>query len=190
MNKRVFALVFVLVIAGGFCVIGAQQAASQQKPAVTRSSAATEKHEVYPPFYTYTGKYYGFITSTKDIRLGRKATPEQIKKSVAEGARYVFTPGRMELEPQEKAAAFAGQQVWLTGSVTTQKYGTGPTSDETIHGYGAGDGTVTSRWETLKIISIVPTKYDDLYSNMPAREENSASISVEEVKEGYVAPAQ
>jgi len=182
MNKRVLALVFVLVIAGGFCVVGAQQ-----KQAPVRSSAATEKHEVYPPFYTYTGKYYGFITSTSLLRRGNKVTPEEVRKSVAEGARYVFSPGRMELDPQEKAAPFAGQQVWLTGSITTQKYGTGPTSDETIHGYSAGDGTVASRWETLKIISITPTKRDDLYADFQ-REGNSASISVEEVHENYVKP--
>jgi len=98
-RKGMGAIFFVLLIAGGLNVW-----------------AATET--------TYRSKWYGFITSTEDVDKRKNVTADEIKKSVAEkGAKYVLYNGLiipyLRLEPQDKAAEFAGRQVWVHGSMTS-----------------------------------------------------------------------
>jgi hypothetical protein len=162
MSTRPFGAGFVLaffsafLIGGGFCAVVAQQKGAPAKP------------EVGPDPYTYTGKFYGFVTSSKEAARGHDITPDEIRKSVASGGSYILLgspQGRWDLEPQEKAAPFAGQQVFMTLSVTTQKYGSGPTSDPSLDGYPAGGDRPATRRDTFKIIAVTPTTYNDAWSN-------------------------
>jgi hypothetical protein len=168
MQKPALILFSFLLTAATFALAGGQTVQSQEK------KPAEAKESQGPPPYTYTGKFYGFVTSSNELKRGYKITPEEVKKSVAEGGRYVLFnnfAGRLDLEPQEKAAPFAGQQVWLQGSITTQKYGTGPTSDPSIEGYYAGGDRPATRFEGVKIISITPTKRDDAWANFDSSTE-------------------
>ena len=73
---------------------------------------------------TYTGKWFGFITDSADVNKGHNISPDDIRKSVAtKDAKYTLInalfAGRVELAPADKVAAFAGQQVFVYGSITT-----------------------------------------------------------------------
>jgi hypothetical protein len=100
MTKRISAMFFVLLIAGGLSVF-----------------AATET--------TYTSKWYGFITSSEEIDKRKNITADEIKKSIAEkNGKYVLYNGLiipyLRLMPQDKAAAYAGKKVWVHGSITSK----------------------------------------------------------------------
>ena len=136
--------------------------------AFAQKAEVAPKAETGPPWYTYTAKYYGFVTSSTEARRGHNITPDEVRKSVAAGGTYVLLgspEGRRDIEPAEKAAPFAGQQVFMTLSVSTQKYGTGPTSDPSIEGYPAGGDRPAPRRDTYKIISATPTTYNDAWAN-------------------------
>jgi len=160
MSKRIGAALFALLIAGGFYAVGAQQTTSPQK------------EEGYVP-YTYTAKFYGFVTSSMDIRQGYKATPEAIRTNVAEkGARYMLYnahDGRIALDfPPEKLAPFAGQRVYVYGSTIRSTYGSGPSaSDAASGGFAGGGNEARAPMNTLKVISITPTDHKDTYDNYP-----------------------
>ena len=156
------AALFVLLLAGGICVVGAQPVNAQQK--------AAPKEEGAPPDFTHVAKYYGFVTCTTVARQGRSVTPDDIRKCAAAGGRYILVGspgGRKEIQPQEKAAPFAGQQVFMTLSVTSHRYGTGPTSDPSIEGYYAGGDRPATRVDAYTIIKIEPTQYNDAWSDVP-----------------------
>jgi len=110
------------------------------------------------------------VTSSTEVRRGHNITPEEVRKSVAAGGRYILlgSPGgRKEVSPQEKAAPFAGQQVYMTLSVTSHRYGTGPTSDPSIEGYYAGGDRPATRVDTFTIVKVEPTVYNDAWKNVP-----------------------
>ena len=143
--------------------------AQNQAPGTGQARAAVSaKPEMGPPPYTYTAKYYGFVSCNTQARRGRNITPDEIRSCVAAGGKYILLgspEGRRDIEPAEKAAPFAGQQVFMTLSVTTQRYGSGPTSDPSIEGYPAGGDRPMPRRDTYKIISVTPTEYNDAWAN-------------------------
>ena len=142
MRNRVLAVLSVILIAGGFSVAGAQQ--------TTRLKTATDP----TPSWTYKGQWYGFVTCSRLIRQGNRATADEIKKCIADGGVYILAGGgRLDLAPPEKAAQYAGQQVLLTGTMTSTRYGTGPTSDPSIEGLYAGGDRPATRFQTITIIS-------------------------------------
>jgi len=110
---------------------------------------------------TYTSKWFGFITDTKDINKGRNITPDAIRKSVAEqGAKYalvndLFSGRYIELAPPEKAAPFAGQQVFVQGSITTMSL--------TKSGDGTPNAVSGGGHFTIQISSITPHVQDGIY---------------------------
>ena len=102
-----------------------------------------------------------------DVRQGYKATAEQIKKNVAEkGAAYVlYNPhaGRLGLTPPEKVAPFAGQRVFITASITSKEYGTGPTAADEIKENGGFANPERGNITTLQVVSVAPTDLRDAY---------------------------
>jgi hypothetical protein len=145
MRNRVLTAVAVVFMAGGFIAAAAQQ--------TTRLKSAEE----VTPSWTYKGQWYGFITCSKLIRQGNSATPEDIKKCIDGGGTYILAGGgRMDLLPADKAAAYAGQQVLITGTITSQRYGTGPTSDTSIEGLYAGGDRPATKFQGITIISVKP----------------------------------
>lgn len=126
-----------------------------------------------PPPFTHTAEYYGFITSNREVKRGHDITPDEVRKSVAAGGQYILLgspDGTKLIEPQEKAAPFAGQQVLVTLSLTTQKYGSGPSSDPSLEGYPRGGDRPAPRRDTYKIVSIKATPYNDAWrpENVPS----------------------
>jgi len=163
MSKRTLAALFVVLLGGAFCIAGAQRATAQQKAAPAADSG--------PPWFTHTAKYYGFVTCNTAARRGHSITADEIKKCVADGGRYILlgSPGgRKEIQPQEKAAEFAGRQVFMTLTVRSQRYGTGPTSDPSIEGFYAGGDRPATRVDAFTIVKIEPTEYNDAWSDVPA----------------------
>jgi hypothetical protein len=167
MAKRSVAAILLLLTAVLLTVSTAGVLIAQEKAAPTEYSFSGG-----PPPFTHAAEYYGFITSNREVGRGHNITAEEIKKSVAAGGQYVLlgSPGGTKLiEPQEKAAAFAGQQVFVTMSLTTQKYGSGPSSDPSLEGYPRGGDRPAPRRDTYKIISIKATAYNDAWKpeNVP-----------------------
>lgn len=153
MNKRLFLALVALIVAGGFQMVRAQQAQHAQTAKDLPSTIHVDPGYKGPPFFTYKGVYYGFLTDSKDMRLGSKATPEQVRAGVANGGRYLL--GGKEVQPAEEAAKWAGQWVKITALYTSNAYGTGPTSDPSIEGLSAGEGTMFTKYPVIKIISVV-----------------------------------
>jgi len=124
MYKRIAAMLVVLLIAGGFSFLGAQN---------RRVKALGNTYEI-------ENKWYGFVTDTTSMKSAsakgdrfsqvylkelRNVTPDQVRKNVAEGAKYalvnaLFIQRYIALEPADKVAEFAGQQVMVTGMITTR----------------------------------------------------------------------
>ena len=141
MTNRVLAICVVL-ISGGLSVASAQQ--------TTRIKKADDP----TPSWTYKGEWYGFLTCNRLQRQGNAATPEQVKKCIADGGTYILAGGgRTDLQPKEKCELYAGQQVLITGTLTSQRYGTGPTSDASIEGLYAGGDRPATKFEGVTIIS-------------------------------------
>jgi hypothetical protein len=175
MRKRILAAFLGILISGGFYVAAAQTAGSAAKKPRATSSATTKPHgrtgagsEIGDPTpsYTYKGKWYGFLTCSRLQRQGYNVKPDDVKKCVAEGGKYILSSaagGRTDVEPASKVAPFAGQQVWITGTITSTRYSTGPTSDESIEGLYAGGDRPATRFEGVEVISVQATKRDDAY---------------------------
>jgi len=137
-SKRILAALFILltlVLAGG-------------------GASVLKAREIY------TAKWYGFITDTADLNKGRNVTADQIKKSVAGGAKYALVNGiffarYIELGPADKAAPFAGQQVYISGSITT---------DSLTKGGNAVDNAISAGGVyKIDISSITPHENDGIY---------------------------
>ena len=99
MRKRVWFMLLVVLAAGSLNALGAID-------------------------LTYRSKWFGFITSSEESDRRKNITADEVRKSVAEkGAQYVLYNGLLDgylrLLPQDKAAPFAGQQVWVHGSITS-----------------------------------------------------------------------
>ena len=131
MSKRIWTTLVLLLIAGGFSIMGGQD--NRRVQSLDHS-------------YTIHNKWYGFITDTvtlKSIGTGSNSNRgdrfdldilkrnlsvpgDAIRKNVAEkGAKYVlinalFIQRYMLLEPADKVAQFAGKQVFVTGTITTR----------------------------------------------------------------------
>jgi hypothetical protein len=137
------ALLFFVSIVGVFSVAQAQ--------VTTRLKADDE----VTPAYTYKGRVYGFVTCHRLQREGNTVTPEQVRKCVSEGGKYVLhTGGRYDIKQQDKIAPFAGQQVLITAITSSRTYGTGPTRDPAVAGFYSGGDRGATRFETLDIISV------------------------------------
>ena len=130
MTNRILATAALLLLAGGFSVIGGQQ-----------TSRAT------PPGNNFVihNTWYGFITDTvtlKSIGTGSNSNRgdrfdldvlkanlsvpgDTIRKNVAEkGGKYIlinadFIQRYILLEPADKVAQFAGKQAFVTGTIAT-----------------------------------------------------------------------
>lgn len=132
-----------------------------------KTTSRSEYHGVTPS-YTYKGKWYGFITCSKMMRQGYNSKPDDIRKCVAGGGRYILynvVASRLDFSDQVKPAPFAGQQVWIVGTLTSQSYSGGPTSDPALDGFYAGGDRPATRFNEVKIISITPTTHDDAYTH-------------------------
>jgi hypothetical protein len=142
MRNRILGALSIAFIAGGFILAGAQQ--------TTRLKKADEQ----TPSWTYKGEWYGFVTCSRLIRQGNRSTPDQVKKCISDGGVYILAGGgRMDLKPADKAAQYAGQQVLITGTITSTRYGTGPTSDSSIEGLYAGGDRPATKFQEITIIS-------------------------------------
>lgn len=130
MSKHILATAGLLLLAGGFSVIGGQQ----------NKRSATADHN-----FVIHNSWYGFITDTvtlKSIGTGSNSNRgdrfdldilkanldvpgDTIRKNVAEkGGKYIlinadFIQRYILLEPADKVAAFAGKQVFVTGTIAT-----------------------------------------------------------------------
>jgi hypothetical protein len=143
MRNKLFAAITLVLIAGAFSVASAQQ--------TTRIKKSTD----VTPSWTYKGEWYGFITCNRLQRQGASSTPDQVKKCYTDGGTSILAGGgRTDLEPKEKCAEYAGQQAIVTGMMTSQKYGTGPTSDQSIEGLYAGGDRPATKFEGVKILSV------------------------------------
>src|ERR1700733_12183834 len=157
MRNRILAVLFLVFIAGGVSVVSAQR--------TTRIKKADE----LTPAWTYKGRWYGLVTCNRLQRNGHKVTPDQVKKCIADGGTYILaTPGRLDVGPPEKLAPFAGQQVYLTGILTSRQYGSGPTSDEAIEGLYAGADRPATKFNVVQVSSVTPTAYDDAMAKYSA----------------------
>ena len=124
--------------------------------------------------YTYSGKWYGFVTDSMDYARGHSITPEEVRKAVTEKkARYVlvnavfWSQRFIALEPQEKAAQFAGRQVFVYGSISTNSL-TKATSYLADSDSGSGSAAASGapagpRAWLINITSIEPHVDDSLY---------------------------
>src|ERR1700722_12613971 len=129
-RNRFLAVFFLIFMAGGLFA-----------PSSQRTTSIKKADEVTPS-WTYKGTWYGFVTCNRLLRKGHNVTPDQVKKCVADGGTYVM--GGNLITPSEQLAPYAGQQVFLTGILTSQQYGSGPTSDSAIEGlYAGGDRPAT-----------------------------------------------
>src|SRR5579872_3113811 len=108
---------------------------------------------------TYTGKWFGFITDSADINKGRNISADDIRQSVAKGAKYTLLnalfAGRVELAPAEKVAPYAGQQVFVYGSITTDSLTKG--NNAVANSVGPGGAY------TINVTSIMPHVQDGIY---------------------------
>lgn len=186
MTKRALLALLALAATSGFGVVAAQQSGQPQTSKDLPKKITVGPGYKGPPPFTYTGKWYGFITDNKDLRRGYDITPDEVKKAVAGGAHYVLynnVSGRLDVEPQEKAAQFAGQQVWIKGSITSNIYGAGATSEPSIEGYGGGDGTVATRFTGVKIDTITATVRDDAYADFKVPQATGAGIEADQLQQ-------
>ena len=88
-------------------------------------------------------------------RQGNKVTADEVKKCVAAGGSYILsTGGRFDLKPASKLEPFAAQQIFLTGTITSKTYGTGPTSDTSIEGLYAGGDRPATKFETITVLEL------------------------------------
>jgi hypothetical protein len=145
MSKRTFAVLSFIFITGVFSIAHAQ--------VTTRLKADAE----VTPAFTYKGRFYGFVTCHRLQREGNTVKPEDVKKCVSEGGRYVLhTGGRYDLKPQDKIALYAGQQVLITGITSSRTYGTGPTHDPAVDGFYSGifPSASATKFEIIDIISV------------------------------------
>lgn len=132
MSKRMVATLVLLLIAGGFSLLGGQDNGRRAKSSLNNT-------------YVIHNVWYGFITDTatlKSIGTGSNSNRgdrfdlnvlkanlsvpgDTIRKSVAEkGGKYIlinadFIQRYILLEPADKVAQFAGKQVFITGTITT-----------------------------------------------------------------------
>jgi hypothetical protein len=125
MSKRIWASLAVLLIAGGFSILAGQDGGNSRVKSLGNT-------------YSISTKWYGFVTDTTSLRAikgdrfsadvikeTRNVTADAVRKNVAAGAKYalintMFIQRYMALEPAEKVAQFAGQQVWVTGTINTR----------------------------------------------------------------------
>lgn len=134
MRNRFLLALLALFIAGGFFWASAQTG----DVSTTRVKHLSE----VTPSWTYKGHWKGFITCNRLQRDGNMTTPDQVKQCInAGGVCILIAPGfqgqgRMDLAPKDKCDEFAGQEVMITGLMTSRKYGTGPGSDPAIEGRG------------------------------------------------------
>jgi hypothetical protein len=109
----------------------------------------------------YTSKWFGYVTDSLDVNKGRNIPADVIRKSVSEkGAKYVllndlFSGRYIELMPPEKAAPFAGQQVFVSGSIKTKSL---TKSGDAVANSVSGGGRFT-----IQISSITPHVQDGIY---------------------------
>jgi len=134
MSKRIGAVFLVVLIAGAVSALGARE--------------------------TYTGKWFGFITDSVNANKGRGMSPDDIRKAVAtKGAKYILInslfAGRVELAPADKVAPFAGQQVFVYGSITTDSLTKG--NNAVANSVGPGGAY------TINVTSITPHVQDGIY---------------------------
>jgi hypothetical protein len=90
---------------------------------------------------------------------GNTVTPDQVKKCIAEGGRYILHTGnRIDLRPPDKLAAYAGQQVIVYGTMTSARYGTGPSSDPAVEGLYSGGDRPATKFQAVDVTSaqVVP----------------------------------
>jgi hypothetical protein len=143
MRNKLLPAIAVIFISAGLVVVNAQQ--------TTRLKTPDEK----TPSWTYRGEWYGFLTCNRLQRRGNTVTPEEVKNCIAEGGTYILAGGgRTDVGPKEKCEPFAGQQVLVSGTMTSQKYGTGPTSDASIEGLYAGGDRPATKFDGVTVISM------------------------------------
>ena len=139
MRKHVLAALVVLLIAGGFSALGANGT------------------------YVITDKWWGFVSDTTDVRKGTNITADEIRKSVAEkNAKYclindIYAHPYILVSPAEKIAPFAGQTVWVAGSITTRSLLKGNRYLADSDG-GGGEGAADSNAFTIVATTVTPAK--------------------------------
>ena len=132
--------------AGGFGIVAAQTTDS--------STTRIKTSKDVTPSWTYKGQWKGFVTCNRLQRQGNTVSADDIKKCIAAGGTYILAGGgRTDIQPKEKAEQYAGQEVLITGTMTSQRYGTGPTSDSSIEGLYAGGDRPATKFQGVTIIS-------------------------------------
>jgi hypothetical protein len=161
MCKRVLFALLMIAFAGG-SLSAAAQSASRAKP-------ATE----VTPSWTYKGRWTGFITCNRLQLEGNTVTPDQVKKCISEGGTYVLHTGnRIDLRPAAKLDAYAGQQAIVYGTMTSARYGTGPSSDPAVEGLYSGGDRPATKFQAIDVTSVQvmpplpPRKAEGLHSRI------------------------
>jgi hypothetical protein len=146
MRREILLALFVLLVAGAFSIAGAQGAAN------SRIKMAQE----VTPTWTAKGTMYGFVTCDRIQNQGAKVTVDDIKKCVAEGGKYTFGGRNVNITAAEQAklAPFAGKYVAVGVTMTSARYGTGPTSDVAVEGLYSGGDRPATRVEMFEVVSV------------------------------------
>lgn len=161
MCNRILAILSAIFLAGLASV-----AMAQNSPTTTRIKTSKD----LTPSWTAKAHYYGFVTCDKIQRQGAQVSVDDIKKCVAGGGKYVFsrTPVENQDAAQKLLAPFAGQYVDVIATMTSTRYGTGPTSDVSIEGLYAGGDRPATRVEGISVVSIKVDPDPDPAEGRPA----------------------
>ena len=143
MRKAISVTLFVIFMAAITSVAGAQT--------TTRVKTAKE----VTPEWTGKGTMYGFVTCDKIRNQGSKVTEDEIKKCVAGGGKYTFGGNNVNLDgAQAKLAPLAGKYVAVAVTMTSARYGTGPTSDVAVEGLYSGGDRPATRELMYQVVSV------------------------------------
>jgi hypothetical protein len=155
MRKAISVALFVILAAGLSSVAGAQAGKDHSKehnPTTTRVKTSKE----VTPSWTAKGTMYGFVTCDRMRAQGAKVSNDEIKKCVGDGGKYFFGGNNVNTDDKEQAklAPFIGKYVAVQVTMTSARYGTGPTSDVAVEGLYSGGDRPATRELQYQVVSV------------------------------------
>ena len=163
MRNKILMALFALGVAGAFSYAAAQNrnvsagagatsGVGSANPTITRVKTSKE----VTPSWTAKATMYGFVTCDTIRNQGSKATADDIKKCIAAGGKYTFGGNSINIDAAEQAklAPFAGKFAAVNVTMTSARYGTGPTSDVAVDGLYSGGNRPATRTDMYDVVSV------------------------------------